>query len=628
MAGDVQATWGIQVPVETNAGEAANELENLRDQLTADTQTLRNMQKAMRDLQGGTNVSIQTFRKLREGITAQKVAVAQGTQALAQMKGGFTALHPAAVRAQKDAEALRKEQESLAKTRAKEVSSGMAHVLGILSPRLGHAARGAQDFRQALGTIGASRAVAVAGIAAVAAVFLALVAATAAVTYAVGKAVKSLIEFGVAAADARREERLMLQSASATLFWGHATEFAGQQAQLAVDKVARAVPLARTEVAGFAAQLAKAQFKGQHLEKALKAVAIAASAGQDTGTVIGMLNVGRITGSIDAVADRIEKRFGAIAAARMLSLDVQTMKLKENFAALFSKVNPTPFLEAIQRLFLLFDKTSVTGYAMRETLTNVFNILGKDFKSATPIVEKLFKIMLIGILQATLSFVKLRYEINAWLDQHPKVKTFLQDTNNQIVILESTIRGLKGVFLETLFMIPAIGPALRVALAAFDAGPAIRGFIDGIVEGIKKGIARVIASVRELGHSAVAALRSVWESHSPSELTKRIARNDFAGGAAIGLRQGQPRVQDAMREVFTPANDVGQPPAPAAAPRPSRGGGKIELHFHITVPAGTTDPEAFGRAAGKGMREELDEILEEMAHAAGAQLEDDDANAA
>jgi len=321
MAGsDLQAVFGINVPVETNADEVADEVEGLRDQVTQGTASLRAMQGALRNLQGGTNVNIAAFRQLREGIAAKKIALAGATQELTKHKNAFDVLNPAEERATKAAAAFRKEQDALSKTRANEVSSGMAHVLGVLSPRLGHAARGVQDFGGALRTVGSARAISVGASVAIVAAFVAVAAAAVAVTYAVASAVKSLIGFGIAAANARRDERLMLQGASATLFWGQATEFAGKQAQLAVDKVRQVVPLARAEVAGYAAQLAKAQLKGQHLEKALKAVSIAASAGQETSGLLGAFAMARMgVGSIDALADRIEKRFGHIAKAKMLS---------------------------------------------------------------------------------------------------------------------------------------------------------------------------------------------------------------------------------------------------------------------------------------------------------------------
>lgn len=624
MANDLSATFGISIPVETNAAEATAELQQLQDQVAQDTQTLRNMNQALRALQASTNVDIATFRQLRDAISAKKVAIAQGTQALAQHKAAFEALNPAEERARKTAESFRKEQEKLEKTRASEVSQGMAHVLGVLSPRFGHAARAAQDFGGAIRTIGAGRALAVGASVAIAAAFVAVAAAAAAVTYAVSKAVKGLVEFGLASANARRDEKLMLQSASATLFWGQATEFAGNQAQLAVDKVIGKVPLARTEVAGFAAQLAKLQFKGQDLEKGLKAVSTAAAAGQDTGAVIGMLQLARVgVGSIDAVADRIEKRFGAIARAKMLSLDVQVTKLKDNFAGLFTKVNPTPFLEGIQKLFSVFEKTSVVGYALRETMGQIFKVLGQDFKSTTPIIETLFKTFVLWALRGVGMALRFRLAIQNFLDEHPKLAKFFGDANTWVTAAQSAF-SLLGTTIKTAF--GPIGESISMLMKLFDLvgyqGQAEEGgqgigesFAFGVGQGIRKKISEVGNTIRDFANRGAAIMRGSWGVHSPSTVAENIYER-VGDGAVVGVRKSQGKVDAAMAETLGPSSNA----VPAAAARGAVGG-PVQLHFHITVPPGTKDPEAFGKQVGKGMMSELGEALEQLAHMAGATLD-------
>src|SRR5690242_2742279 len=136
------------------------------------------MQSALKALQGGTNVNISTFRRLREEIAAKKIAIAGSTQALTAHKNAFKALTPEEAKATKGTKEYRQEQERLAKLGKQEFASGLAHALGVLSPRLGHAVRGLQDFGQSAKAMGALRGITVGAALGIAAAFAAIVAAS------------------------------------------------------------------------------------------------------------------------------------------------------------------------------------------------------------------------------------------------------------------------------------------------------------------------------------------------------------------------------------------------------------------------------------------------------------------
>ena len=59
------------------AADASQALQRLDEQIADDTASITAMQKALRNLQGGSAVNIQQFKALKERIDAKKVSIAQ-----------------------------------------------------------------------------------------------------------------------------------------------------------------------------------------------------------------------------------------------------------------------------------------------------------------------------------------------------------------------------------------------------------------------------------------------------------------------------------------------------------------------------------------------------------------------
>jgi len=121
---------------------------------------------------------------------------------------------------------------------------------------------------------------------------------------------------------------------------------------------------------------------------------------------------------------------------------------------------------------------------------------------------------------------------------------------------------LVGVVLVTPFALAGLAVyGLYIALkAAYDAikgldfGQLAADLVDGFVGGLRDGIAKVVSAVSELGRSAVSALRSVLDEHSPSRVAARSGRN-FRLGFTQEIEAGTADAKAASRGLGSAAVD-------------------------------------------------------------------------
>lgn len=568
---DVNATYGIELAVtgQDSAEDAAKALENLRDKIAEDTASLREMQATLRRLQGSTTTSAETFKKLRDAIAAKKTALAQSSQALVTMKGAFESLGPSARRGKQATDGLGFDKLKREVFGAEKSFLGLhLSTLRAVPPQIALAA--------ALG-----------------AVVIGLTAAT----IAIGK-------FGIAAADARRSEAIMLQAAGTHLWYaygveaskaGDLTEDGAKAIQGAVDRVASSTAIGREKISGYAEELLKARLSGQDLEKALKAVSTAASVGKEAGLVGAFASLKFMGMSVDALADKIDQKFGGLARRRMLALDVQVMKLKEDWAKLWKGVNIEPLLEALHKVFSLFSTTTASGYALKAIIEAMFP--EASAKAFGDIAAQAFKRVVIGALYATIGLLTLRnkfLDLRDWID-----KTFKVDS----------VKAFGKALLTAV-----VGPAALLLDLFKGAGEAAgRGVVDGIKTGIDSGKPDVAASGAGLGKAAVGGFRDELKIRSPSRLFFEDARDRIAGATSAGLRAGAPDVEAAAR-------DMAPEPASRAAARGDRGTRPIMVTIHAPIEiAGAQIKDQAGLL--DKLEEKLSDVFERAAQKLAVPLE-------
>ncbi len=546
MAGaDIQATYGVQILVEgeDKAADAADELERLRDNIAEDTAALREMQTALRRMQGAAGTTKESFAALRAQIAAKKEALGQSSAALLKMKGAFDGLGPAAKKAEvmrKAGDEARKKAFADAKLKYDEWQKDVR-----------------ENDKRIRDSVGKNTSLLKTMVGGYLAASLAVAAATAAV-----------VAFGAASADARRDERIELQAAGTRLWLGYGeavqwvadvTEKEADAIQYAVDRVSRSTATAREKVTGFAAQLEEAGLRGQDLEKALHAVSSAAAVGKEAG-LVGSFSSARFFGqSIDQLANRIETKLGPIAQKRMLSLDVQAEKLSESFHEMWKGINIGPFLEQISRVFGLFSQTSVIGYELRQVLTALFP--SEHAKTFGDVAQAALEYTTIAALATILTILRLR---NVFLDFNDWIKAHTPDWAKGFNPLLEAIKAV-------IKLIPGLGPLFQglelakdvIDLAANSGQVTGQSLADGMKDGIEAGKPGVGAAAVDLGDYADQRFRENMAIQSPSRVWFD-AGEMLGAGAAGGMRASSDKVEAAAGDLSEAARPKADVPAGGA----------------------------------------------------------------
>lgn len=535
---DFTASYGIEIDVDgtDSAEDAAKALENLRESIAGDTVALGEMQKALRQMQGGTVVSAQAFRTLRKEIAAKKESLAQASQQMVLYRSKF----PGAIDAVKKARAAEKEHAGAVKALRGELFGAEHQILGLRM--------------STLRSVGPA---------------LALAAGYTALAIAVGVAAVAVFKFGLASGDARRTEAIDIQAAGTRIWYGYGqavmfaadeTEKGAKAIEGALDRISNVSTVGRERIAGFARELEGAGLRGKALETSLRAVSRAASVGKEAG-LVQMFGALRFAGQgVDTLAARIETKLGPLVDRKLLALDSQFQRLRENFALLFKNVDMTPILRALDRVLGLFSQTKVVGYALRIALEQLFPT--KSAITFGEVAAQVIKETVIWGLRLELGFLTL--ELMYYKLRNAAKKAFDVDI----------VRAWWSVFKETLAgtvdALSKIVPGLNVIRGIYDIGKDMGGSIaDGVVDGVREGIPSVENATKAMGTGAEKSFKNKLEIRSPSRVFED-AGEQVPAGAARGIAKGAGDVQDA---------------ADRAGPSPRAGGAKgagiqLAVHFH------------------------------------------------
>lgn len=570
---DDKATYQIQLGVD-GANEvltAASALKQLKTSIDGDTASLAAMQKAMKALQAGTSVDIAQYRELKAKIDAKKQAIAQNTSALLSMGGTLEKTRPGVSRMQQAIDDL------------KQAAGATGGPLGGLISRVG----GLRGL-----FVGGAL---VLGVAAVAGGLLALAAA--AIT-----ASAALFKFGVASADARRNELLHLEGLTKLRFWYQTTRGNAGEMQNAIDRVSGSVAVGRDQVARYTEQLYRMGLRGQNLSDALEGAAITGSVQGDAaasrfmGWVAGANMAGQ---SVKRFTDDAKARLGGILAKQMLSLDVQTRKMRESWAALFSGVRLDPLLNGLKLVTDLFSQATASGRALKAMLTVAFQPVINGAETAGLIVKRVFQGMVIAALTTGIALLKVRN----WLRSMFGDSTILRGMNMQELAVRAggvAFAVFAGAVALTVGVVAALGavlvsmgavvyaavkPVLILGQAFYQAYQLIqkiewaalgRSIVQGIVGGLRDGVTWVQDAMKQLGAAALTSFKSALGIASPSKAFMRLGL-ELPRGVQTGIQRGQPALQSDV------ARMVPVPDAPAPAARPAAQGAAARATTVIDV---------------------------------------------
>jgi hypothetical protein len=605
---DQQATFAINLEDGTSSVSetAAGALNKLRRTVESDTAAITALNKAMKNLQQGNVVNIAQFQALRAKLDAKKQSLAQAQSSYIALGGSLTNMKSksgAAVSAFQD---LQKN------------AAALPGPVGAVAARF-----------QALSGMLAGGAIALG----IAAIVVAMVALTAAAV-AAGAA---LFKYGLAQADAGRSELLRIEGLTKMRNWYGIAAGNAQAMQSAIDKVSASSALGRDKIAAYSDQLYKMHLRGDNLTAALEAMAIKgavqgdAAASHFAGWAAGAAMAGQ---SVKKLADDVKARLGGIAAAQMLSLDVQTRKFHESLSALFIGVNIDGALKAFASITALFSQSTASGRALKSVVQAIFKPMLSAVETLGPVVKRFFQGMVIGALLIGIGVLKAR---NALRDTFGQPK-FFKDMDAMSVALKlgATAIGLVAVAFGAVgvAMLIALTPMVLIGAALFGIGMLAakliglfvklavgaaslgKSIVLGIVDGIKGGAKWVIDTVSNLGGMVWGAFKKKLGIASPS---KEFAKLGIAipQGIESGVKSGTPSVRRSVTDmVSSPTIPDISTAEPGARGRGAGASQSIHVEIHsLTVQATGDQPSSIAA----DIKAELQRVLEGVAIEFGVQ---------
>lgn len=589
--------------ISSEAESAENALTSLQAQIDRDTKALTAMKAAMRQMQSGSSIDIDAYRKLKSEIDATQDSIGKARAAFVNLGGDFSKMS-------------RYKPPKPPKPEDPKSLQDMLSAANALPGPLGKATQGVSGLRSMV--VGLTTALGVVGtaIVAVVAILLVLVATLAAVAVATTKATVELLRYAAAQADAMRSERLRLEGLGTLRRWMRLTSTDAAQMSESINRVAERVPLERAQVASLGEELHRLGIRGRGAEDALEALSIAQAVQGDRGRQRLMMLVRMAGHSERAMANlsaRVRKELGGVAAGQMRSLTMISTKLRESFQALFATVPIERLLGGLYRLTQLLSQNTESGRALRTILETVLGAFIGQIADATPMVEYLFKELVILALRGAIAFFRLKNALEDAFGGNIITRFLTGQGAMDNLRIAAIALGLAvgvlaiGVALLGLVVLGALSPFLLLAWALYRGYEALKEYrnelsllrlafrpelwrtaggamIDGIVAGLNAGVARLRAAVTGVATDAMGAFRQALGIHSPSSV--------FAGlgvaipqGVAEGIERGSGEASSAAAGMMsTTTNNVSN----------VRGGSSQavttgEIHIHVGEGAGGED---------------------------------------
>lgn len=580
----------------SGAAEAAGAaLANLKKEIGASQQKLKEMNAALRQLKGVGAGASAAAKDLKEKIAAQKAGLASAMKGYHEMGGDLAELG-------KKTQPVQSGLQSLLKA-----TKGLPGPLGAFSSRLAG--------------IGGVAGAASLGIGLVVGAMVALLAITA-------RATVSLLRYGIAQSDARRSELLRLEGLTTLrraygLTAGSATEM-----QAAIDRVSDMTTLGRGELERYTSQLHRMRFRGENLSQALEGVALAMQVQGERGAARFLAQasaINRTGGEVRRLTEDYQARLGPIARRQMLALDVQTRRLHSNLERLFSGLRVETFLTGLQGVLSVFSQTTVSGRALKRIIESLFQPL-VDFLGGPValLARRFFQGMVLGALLVERQILRLRI----WLRRTFGDSSPFANLDTEMLVFEVGA-GLVIGFAAAVVAAAAALTALGVAAAAI-ASPivpigalflgaagvvitmthqmsqaAVRwgtGIMDGLVEGIRSRVVSVRDAISGVANAVRQRFISAVEIGSPSRVFARLGEQ-IPAGIELGIESG-------TRDATAAAAQLVEAPGALGGARAGTTLTIQEVHIHTQ----SGDPREHARS----FLDQLNELLEGAAITMGA----------
>jgi len=626
MAVTKTATFGIKIPVETNAEGAAKSVEKLRDSIQSSKDRIKELQSSMQSLRGKSDEVKAAKKALKGALDAERDSISRNALALGKLG------------------------QTVNDTKGK--TSAWREKLSDLGSTL----KG--------GTLAAIETVATAAIA---------------FTTAVVAAVAATTKWALETADMLRTMGLFREAASGSSANAKAW---GEQ----IDDLAKHIATPRAELQALSLDIEKSlrgtRISGQGMVDTFKAVAQASAAMGDSagkslqdiitrGKQFGRFALGQfeLTGTglkfddvakelaanlkisladarnqlvmgrvkIDdgakAVNDAVTKRFGSVNEKLSLSLPTLATRFKETLGGLTTDINITPILDGVKAITEWFGKGTVIGETMRGIFTRLGDGFGKAFLASLPLAKELFIQFLIQVVKLEIVFYRTRNAFNEVFGKGP-LKGVL--TAERAIDGFKAAMGLAAAVMGTVAVgVAVLGVALYGMARPFlwvgeKANELIDLFqtmgwsevgthiVEGIADGIKSGWDALKSAVRALATGSIGEFRSKIDAHSPSREFAKAGRT-APEGAAEGIKAGKGEVDAAVRDMAPKPISMGKAMGGGAAPKAS--GGAVTLNATFSFPNATDGKSVKAEVESESFRAKVLKVFEDAARSAGIAIQ-------
>lgn len=272
-----------------------------------------------------------------------------------------------------------------------------------------------------------------------------------------------------------------------------------------------------------------------------------------------------------ALAKLATEKGAAALEAQSLSLSSLWARLQEEISDLFSGVDTSEFMKGLKSVVDLFDSTTASGKALKAGITAAFNAIFKVASMVWPWIKKAIELVIIAALKIYIAF-------------KPVIKTFKDlfaaggPNINWLFFFEHALGGIVSIATGVANGIMMIVNAVKWVIDIFKKGEdAAKNLIDGLVNGIKNGTGMVIDAIKNMGSSAMSALKGLLGIHSPSKVFAAMGSH-VGAGFAQGIDGAHVAVGNASQRMGAAA---AAPAVRAAAPKKgandnaaAKGGGK------------------------------------------------------
>lgn len=333
-----------------------------------------------------------------------------------------------------------------------------------------------------------------------------------------------------------------------------------------------------------------------------------------------------------ALLDASIERYGKVNAKKFLSLESIAQRFHDRLVGLVPAGWIDKGLENIEKLSMLFDKSTVSGDVWRQLLEIIGKGLGQASGEAISPMKRLIDYVQIGALKMAIAFFETNRDFKRAFQNIASGNTLpgirvaffaaaagatalavalglvlspflaIGAVIDQVLKLSRELSGSWGV-LGSAIVKDLVSPFTTLGHALYIVG---KGIIEGLEHGIADAWAGLKARVTSIADRVKTSFKDALGIHSPSAVFREYGKQTGAGYQE-GLEASEPKASAAA---------VGMAPASPGAGSGGRSSGapQVTVYMTVTVAAGTS-PKAAAQAIteDEGFRGKLTKLFEDAA---------------